>query len=245
MKQPFLWAHRGASGQYPENTMTAFEKALELNADGIELDVQYSKDRKIVVIHDETVNRTGNGAGGYIKDMTFEELRKINVGDAEKHTPVERIPLLEEVLELVKGSSVKLNIEFKTGIIEYEGLEEEVLHLVNGCKMADQVLYSSFNFMTIRQLLKIAPQAGAAYLFDDAMLDMPDYAAKTGVGYLHPSLRAVKEEALLQNARKKGLRLNVWTVDDPQEIRYCAEHGIDGIFTNHIERTRRTLHGEK
>ena len=131
-----VWAHRGASGYAPENTLEAFKKAEKMKADGVELDVQLTKDGELVVIHDETVDRV-SGEKGFVKDYTLKELKRLNVS---KHMPSydkkTRIPTLDEVFDLLKNTEMTINIELKNGIVQYKNLEKKVLALVEEYDMA-------------------------------------------------------------------------------------------------------------
>ncbi len=123
-----IWAHRGASGHAPENTLEAFELAVRQGADGVELDVQLTRDGELVVIHDEEVDRV-SGVKGFVKDFTLAELKKLNVNrPCPKYENV-RIPTLREVYELLRPSGLEINVELKTGIFFYSGIEEKVLEL--------------------------------------------------------------------------------------------------------------------
>ena len=142
MKTTEIFAHRGASGYESENTLEAFALAVEQGADGIELDVQLSRDGQMVIIHDENVDRVCNGTG-WVKDYTLEELKRFQVSTPEGKKG--RIPTLREVLELVKPSGIKVNIELKTGIFWYPELERMVIEEVKHQGMEDRIIYSSFN----------------------------------------------------------------------------------------------------
>ena len=142
-----IWAHRGCSQNYPENTLTAFSKAAELkHLAGIEFDVQLTKDGEIVVIHDERVDRTTNGIG-FVRDFTLKEIKSFAIyTDCEK---IERIPTLEEVFEflgdrLKRDNDFKVNIEFKNSVYYYEGLEEKTIAIAQKMGWANNVVYSSF-----------------------------------------------------------------------------------------------------
>ena len=126
--RPLIWAHRGASGYAPENTLESFQKAIDLGADGIELDVQLTKDDQIVVIHDEILGRTCEGTG-WVKDYTLEELRRFNYNKTFPQVAHADIPTLREVYELMKPSGLTINVELKTGIVFYEELERKVIEL--------------------------------------------------------------------------------------------------------------------
>ena len=155
-----VWAHRGASGYAPENTLDAFRKAVEMGADGIELDVQMTKDGELVVIHDETIDRVSNGKG-WVKDYTYEELKKFNFNKTHLEYTKEEIPTLEQVYLLIKPTNLTINVEIKTGIVFYPGIEERVLELTDRLGMKERVIYSSFNHYTIRKI-KESDQIGRA-----------------------------------------------------------------------------------
>ena len=118
--KPLIWAHRGASGHAPENTLEAFQKAIDMKADGVELDIQLTKDGEIVVCHDETIDRTSNGIGS-VKDYTLAELKKFNFNKTHPEYAHASIPTMKEVFELIKPSPLTINIELKTGQYDYDG----------------------------------------------------------------------------------------------------------------------------
>ena len=149
MKQVQVYAHRGASAYAPENTLPAFALAMEQGADGIELDIHLTKDGELVVIHDEKVDRTTNGTG-LVKDYTLAELRGLCADNGMEGFSEARIPTLREVLALVKPSDMMVNIEIKTGILWYDGIEEKALRLVQDMGMQDRVIWSSFNHYSTR-----------------------------------------------------------------------------------------------
>ena len=125
-----VFAHRGYSAKYPENTMAAFKAALKFNVDGIELDVHETKDGALVVIHDEKVNRTTNGKG-YVKDYTLKQIKELDAGSwFNKNFKGEKIPTLKEVLQLVKPTGKIVNIELKSNIIPYDGMDLKVVELI-------------------------------------------------------------------------------------------------------------------
>ena len=172
-----VWAHRGASGYAPENTLDAFRKAVEMGADGIELDVQMTKDGELVVIHDETINRVSNGKG-WVKDYTYEELKKFNFNKTHLEYTKEEIPTLEQVYLLIKPTNLTINVEIKTGIVFYPGIEERVLELTERLGMKERVIYSSFNHYTIRKIKESDPQAKTGMLYEDGIIDAVDYACE-------------------------------------------------------------------
>lgn len=129
MKTVSIFAHRGASHQAPENTLEAFQKAVDQGVDGIELDVQMTKDQVLVVAHDEQLERVSNGKG-YLKDHTLQELRALDFSCGHDEYSQVKIPTLAEVLELVKDSDIVLNIELKTSLFWYPGIEDATVQLV-------------------------------------------------------------------------------------------------------------------
>ena len=152
-KKTLVWAHRGASKYAPENTLPAFQKAIEMGADGIELDVQMTKDNQCIVIHDETVKRVSNGTV-WVKDSTLEELRQFDYSKGFTEYGKVRIPTLEEVLQLVVPSGLTINIELKTGKICYKNIVDEVLRLVYQYGYQEKVILSSFNHYTLQEVRK-------------------------------------------------------------------------------------------
>lgn len=227
-----IFAHRGASGYAPENTLEAFRLAMEQGADGIELDVHLTKDGEVVVIHDETINRTGNGQGN-VRDYTLEELKKFSFHNRmEKYKGVQ-IPTLKEVLDLVKNSKMKVNIELKTGIYWYEGIEEKTMEIVKSRKMEDRIIYSSFNHYSVQKILEQDIHAETAYLFSDVPLSMEKYAKQTGVKGLHPAVYHLKMADFLETYLKSGLKVRVWTVNNKEDMKMFMDAGVDAVITNY------------
>lgn len=155
-----IWAHRGCSQRYPENTITAFSKALEVNGlTGIELDIQMTKDNEIVVMHDERVDRTTDGIG-YVKDFTYLQLRQLAIGTGSSQK--ERIPSIIEVMDLMQEemkAGLLLNIELKNSIIPYEEMEDKILDLIAARCMQDQIIYSSFYTRSLKKIRDLEPKA--------------------------------------------------------------------------------------
>ena len=227
-----IFAHRGASGYAPENTLEAFRLAMEQGADGIELDVHLTKDGEVVVIHDETLNRTSDGQGK-VRDYTLEELKKFSFHNhMEKYQGVQ-IPTLKEALNLVKNSRIKVNIELKTGIYWYEGIEEKTMDIVKNKKMEGRVIYSSFNHYSIQKILEQDIHAETAYLFSDVTLNMEKYAKETGVKGLHPAVYHLKMADFLETYLNSGLKVRVWTVNKKEDMKMFMDAGVDAVITNY------------
>lgn len=230
-----IWAHRGASGYAPENTLEAFEMAVDLHADGIELDVQLSKDGEIVVIHDETTERV-SGKKGWVKDYTLKELKELNVNKTMQKYKEVKIPTLREVYELIAPTNLKINVELKTGIIFYDGLVEKVLKLTEEMGLQDRVWYSSFNHYTVKKIKQLDPSAKVGILYADGIVDVEIYAKALNADALHPALYNCQFENVVEKCHDAGLKMHVWTVNEIEHIQMMLAAGVDAIITNYPDR---------
>ena len=236
MSKTKIFAHRGASGYAPENTLEAFALAITQGADGIELDVQLTKDGIPVVIHDETIDRVTEKTG-WVKDYTLNELKELTVlGNKFPEYSSSKIPTLEEVLDAVKASGILVNIELKTGIYWYPKIEQKVADLVKASGMKDKVIYSSFNHYSIQQIKKIVPDAETAYLYSDVILNVEDYAENTGVDGLHPAVYHMKMADFLKEYLDSGLNVRVWTVNEKEDMEWLIRAGVTAIITNYPDK---------
>lgn len=235
-----VWAHRGASGYAPENTISAFRKAAQMKADGVELDVQLSKDGELVVIHDETVGRVSDRSG-YVRDFTLRELKEIDVSRPVPGFGVERIPTLSEVLEELKPTGMTINIECKTGIFFYPGLEEKMIRLVKDMNMTDRIWCSSFNHESVKKVKQLCPEMKTGFLIADVIIDVADYARKNGAMALHPALYHMQDEGLIGRCKEKGLAVHVWTVNDSKDMKALCLAGADAIITNYPDIARKVV----
>lgn len=222
-----IFAHRGYRAKWPENTMLAFRKALEAGCAAMELDVQLSRDGEVVIIHDETLDRTTSGAGP-MKDLTLAELRGLDAGQDET------IPTLEEYLAWAADNHVYTNIELKNSVESYPGLEEKVLALIDRFGLRKGILFSSFNHESVLRCRALAPDIDCGFLMGtvaEEQLDaVKEKMQRYGVKYLHPGLRNVSED-FLAAAKARGIPLNVWTVNDPARAKALLEYGA-GVFTD-------------
>lgn len=230
-----VWAHRGASGHAPENTMPAFELAYELGADGIELDVQLTKDGALVVIHDETVDRVSDGTGR-VHDYTLEELKRLNVNKNFPAYGVVQIPTLEEVYAFIKTTDMTVNLELKNSVIFYEQLEEKVLALAEKMGISDRIIYSSFNHCSMKKMKELDSTARTAFLYTDGIVDVEEYADKYGVYAVHPYMRNIQYPDMVRKCHEKGIRVHVWTVNEKADIERMKKAGVDAVITNYAER---------
>ncbi|RDY20340.1 glycerophosphodiester phosphodiesterase family protein, partial [Criibacterium bergeronii] len=158
-------AHRGFKSKYPENTMLAFKKAVEENADGIEFDVHLSKDDEIVIIHDERLDRTTN-AKGRVMDYTLAELKKVNAGALYDNIDFEAIPTLREYFEYIKDKDIITNVELKTGVYWYKGIEQKVYDMIKEFDLKDKIIISSFNHKSVLAMKKIDEKIKCGLLID-------------------------------------------------------------------------------
>ncbi len=232
-----VWAHRGASGYAPENTLEAFKMAIDMQADGIELDVQLTKDNEVVVIHDETINRVSNGAGR-VRDFTLEELKQFKFNKTHPEYESATIPTLKEVLELLKDTDLELNIELKTSIIFYEGLEEQVLEQVKQYGMEDRVWYSSFNHYSVMKIKELMPSAKVGLLYCDGIYNPADYASGLGVEALHPSVNNLKYPKLMEQSKENGIKIHTWTANTYMDMVGCTLKGVDALITNYPDKAK-------
>lgn len=229
--QTKIYGHRGASEYAPENTIPAFQLAYDMGADGIEFDVQMSRDGHLVITHDEEISRVSDGKG-FVKDFTLEELRQFNFNKLHPEYGEVKIPVLEEVLNLFKDKDFLLNIELKNGIIPYDGLEEEVLRLVVEYGCMENIIFSSFYHESMRKLRNTQPNAKVAFLYCDGILEIPEYMERYGVDIVHPAWYHLNRGDLLDRLHNKGIQVNTWTVNSGKDIRSLCDMGVDGIITN-------------
>jgi len=240
MKRTLVWAHRGASGYAPENTLEAFQKAIDLKADGIELDVQMTKDGQLVIIHDETVNRVSD-AKGWIKDYTYEEIKKLNVNKKFPEYDTVKIPSLEEVYCLMKDTELVINVEIKNGIVFYENIEEKILELTKKMGLQERVVYSSFNHYSVMKLKKLDPTVKTGFLYGDGYLDMPEYASRHGVDALHPAFYNLQYTNFIKDCKARNIEVRPWTVNEIEDMEMLCENEINAMITNYPDIGRKVV----
>ena len=227
------FAHRGASHDAPENTLAAFHLARDLGADGVELDVQASKDGEAVVIHNFTVDATTDGQGA-VNDKTLAELKELDAGYwFDERYAGQRIPTLQEVIVEV-GHQLLLNIELKTQGLGSARLAAEVVRLIEDHNLVHRTIVSSFNPFALRQVKRLNPRINTGPIHS---FDLPGHLVRTLLtlltvpNALHPDKNLLARE-YMNWAQEKGYRVNAWTVDEPAEMKRLIALGVDGIITN-------------
>ena len=228
-----IFAHRGFSGYYPENTMLAFQKTAEESlADGIELDIQMTKDGELVIMHDETLDRTTNGSG-YLKDYTLEELKTLSVGvNVKGFFPRQTIPTLREYFTWLKTTKLITNIELKTSVFEYKGIEEKLIAMVHEFGLEEQIWYSSFNHYTIAKVKELMPEAKCGLLMDTWLMNVGSYATSQNAATVNACSWFCCKEGVAEDLHAHGIKLQAWTPNDADLMKKLVDCGTDVLITN-------------
>jgi glycerophosphoryl diester phosphodiesterase len=242
LPRPTIFAHRGASAYAPENTLAAFHLAIQQQADAIEFDAKLSADGHVVIIHDQTVDRTTNGKGK-VGSLTLEDLRRLDAGQAyDQAFRGETIPTLDEVLEKI-GSEIFLNIELTNYASPTDSLPEVVAERIRAFNLDDRVLISSFNPIALRRFHQRAPHIPLGLL---AQVGITGAWARSPLGRwvphqaLHPAFQDATKR-LIARKQRHGYRVHVYTVNHPQTLTQLFQWGVDGVFTDDPPLAQRTL----
>lgn len=220
-------AHRGYSSVFPENTLASFAGALDIGADYIELDVQLSKDGEVVILHDESLERT-TGVEGTVADLTCEELKELDAGSwFDTSFAGEKLPTLQEALELIRNMECRVYLELKD-IGEQEGFEEAVLEVVNGCGMAEQCVFASFRYEYLQHFKELDENLQVLYNTTSEKTTLPE---EFPADYYGLSLGSITQDHV--NAiHEAGRKVYVWTVNTPTQMKTVQAMGVDGVVTN-------------
>lgn len=225
--------HRGASKTEPENTLKSFRKAIELQADYIEFDIQESKDGEIVVFHDYEISKI-TSKEGYIKEMTLEELKQLDVGDGEK------IPTLQETIEITKGK-IGLQIEIKV-----ESIGKKLIKMLWDANLIESTIISSFIHNELLKVKKLEPKVKLGALLSERISDSIDLIKSTkrlikkNFFAVHPHFAGVDKQ-LVDYAHNNNLKVNVWTVNEKVDMKKLISIGVDGIITDDIPLAKELL----
>jgi glycerophosphoryl diester phosphodiesterase len=232
--QTKIIAHRGFSGIAPENTLIAFQKAIESGADYFELDVHKSSDGKIFVIHDKSINRTSsNDTEGTIAKMTCKDIKKVKVGYPEKFGETyknEKIPTLKDALKLAKGK-IKVCIEIKV-----HGIEKEVLKIINDLKMNTEVIIFSFYDSVLTKFHQLDTTIPILYLKNKADHTTIDYAKKINSNAIGVGYKTTITKEFLNLAHSAGIEIWKWTVNEEAQMQRLINLGVNGIITNYPDK---------
>jgi len=226
LPRPAVIAHRGASAYKPENTLAAFNLAVQQHADAVELDAKLTADGRVVIMHDNSVDRTTNGHG-LVREHTWKELSEFYSDSPAADT---HIPLLAEVLEAV-APHLMVNIELTNYATPLDNLPEKVAALVQKLGVAERVWVSSFNPIALRRFAAAMPEIPIGLLLKPHPYFV--YALRGLVPHraLHPHFSFVTPERV-EKWHRSGKRVYVYTVDDAEEMRRLFRMGVDGIFTD-------------
>jgi glycerophosphoryl diester phosphodiesterase len=227
--------HRGAAGKRPELTLPSFEHAIELGVDMIELDVQLTRDRRLVVLHDLDLGRTVN-ARGPVRERNLAELTMLDAGAwfGDEYVGT-RVPSLDEVLELTAGR-VELNVEIKSPEPDWRGTAEELVRLLRKTGRLASTIVSSFSMGALAAIRDLSPEARLGVLWHRSNLGaMWDNAGDLGAEFVHPHFGLVGAKAV-DTAHEHRLGLLTWTVNEPRAMTRLAALGVDGIISDHPER---------
>ena len=211
-------AHRGASAYEPENTLRSVKRALELGVDMVEIDAQASRDGQIIVIHDAKVDRTTNGKG-YVRDMTLDELKRLDAGLGE------RIPTLEEVIRLV-GGRAQLVVEIKV-----PGIEEKVLQIIEKNRVESKALITSFHHPVIKRVRELSPNMRTGIIIASRPVKPENLSIDANANALFAKQTYVDIQ-MVEESHKNKLAVYPWTVDTLDEAKSLVKMGVDGIVTN-------------
>lgn len=233
MKDIFVIAHRGFSKLYPENTLLAFQKAVELNADFIELDVRETIDGEVIVMHDATVDRTTDGKGS-VKELTHKQIKKLDAGRWKGEFKDIRVPSLDEVFQVVAGRKIRLLIEIK------EASPGKVVELARKHNAEKGLIVGSFNIDYLIETRKTAPAVSTA-LITAKLPENPDILIENGIQIVDVEYHDL-QSGRIKEFLSRGISVAVWTVDDESDMKQLSDTGISFITTNRPDICLKALH---
>lgn len=217
MTETIIFAHRGLPVKFAENSLEGFRYAAKHGAEGVEFDVHMTKDKVPVVMHDEEIDRTTDGSG-YIKDYTLNEIRKFHLKNGEP------VPMLRELFEILQDKDLYINLEFKTNKIHDKGIEAIVLALVKEYRFVHPIIFSSFNYQTLKNCQQIDPHQQYCFLTKVPVIFPQRFVRKNHFAAIH-----------LHWYLPSKITQRIWTVDNPKLAKKYMKRGVAGIFTNNFE----------
>ena len=233
-------AHRGFSGNYPENTMLAFRKAIEAGADGIELDIHESRDGQLVIIHDENLVRT-TGIDGIVSDFTLAELTKTRASRTKSDAFDTPIPSFEEFCDFASNGSFITNVEIKTNNQWYQDIEHKAVDMIRAFGLQDRIIFSSFNWISVMRAKQLAPEIPCGFLYDgNKHLHLAPQTKDAGIQFMHPDF-ALLDDDIVAECRENGIGLNVWTINEESQMRRLIDWDVNAAITNYPDMCLRLL----
>lgn len=233
------FAHRGFKGRYPENTLLAFKKAIEVGADGIEFDVHFSKDGELVIIHDETLERTTDGQG-LVKEKTLKELKNLNASRLYPEIKQQEILTLREYFDFAKDLDIMTNIELKTSIITYEGIENEVYKLIKEYNLGEKIIVSSFNHNSLVRFKELDSNIKCGVLESSRLYKPREYVKNLGMEYYHPLNFTINKE-LAEKFAENNIGLNIWFGKSDYDYSEYLPCNPTGLITDYPDRVKKLL----
>lgn len=212
--------------------MPSFEMACEMKADAFELDVHLTRDGKVVVIHDDTIDRTSNGSGA-VESMIYSELLEFDFSNGRENFSNVRIPLLDEVFEFAHQKNIFVNVEIKEN--QYKNnfaIIDKVLVIEKKYGMSENVIYSSFNHYALRDLKKVSKSIPTGILYLGGLVDIWEYAEKLEAQAIHPHFTSLGDKELVGECHRHQIAVNPWTVDGENDILAMLQAGVNGIISN-------------
>lgn len=218
MTETIIFAHRGLPVKFAENSLEGFRYAATHGAEGVELDVHLTKDKVPVVMHDEEIDRTTDDGSGYIKDYTLSEIRKFHLKNGEP------VPMLRELFEILQDKDLYINLEFKTNKVHDKGIEAIVLALAKEYHFVHPIIFSSFNYQTLKNCQRVDPRQQYCFLTKVPILFPQRFVRKNHFAAIHPHWYLPSK-----------ITQRIWTVDNPKLAKRYFKRGVAGIFTNNFE----------
>ncbi len=238
MPRTWIVAHRGASGYAPENTLTAFRRAVELGATFIETDLQLTRDAQLVALHDTTLDRTTNGHG-VVGNFTLAELRELDAGSwFGPRFAGERLPTIDDIIQFARDADVVFYLEVKTG--GRWGAERALVQALRKAEEAARTAVLSFELEALAHVRRQDPTLMCGFLLDRSRPDAIQAALSVGARQLAPRGDLVSAE-LVREAHGQGLQVVTWTVNEPDQMKAALADGVDGIMTDYPDRLRDVL----
>lgn len=239
LESPVVAAHRGLSSLFPENTMPAFEAALNLGCKMVELDVGVTTDRRFAVIHDATLERTTSGSGR-LSEKSYSELSGLDAASKLSRGKISaKIPLLEDVLELVKNRAC-INIEIKSEVYkkgkDNESPEAEIVGLVEKMDMVDQVIFSSFNYEILKRIRKVSKDIHIGILTSGEPRPPVSFTRRIDAYSWHPEHVNLSRKTIKYYKKHTGKKIIPYTINSAKKASKLIKAGIDGFFTDYPQK---------